>query len=73
MKKNDFTQIKGLDLKELNQKAKTARLEIRNLVMDKNMKKLKDLRSVSKKKKERAQILTVLRQKEMLKELETKK
>ncbi len=72
MKKNEFVQIKGLDLKELKVKAKTLKDEIVNLTLDKNMKKLKDLKMVSKKKKELAQILTLMRQKELLAELETK-
>lgn len=72
MKKQDFIQIKGLDLKELKVKAKSLRGEIANLVLDKNMKKLKDLKMVSKKKKELAQILTVIGQKELLTELESK-
>ena len=72
MKKNDLLQIKALDVKELGLKVKVIREEIANLTLDKNMKKLKDLKSVSKKKKDLAQILTVIRQKEILKELETK-
>ena len=66
MKRQEFMQIKGLDLKELKFKAKTLREEIANLTLDKNMKKLKDLKMISKKKKELAQILTVIRQKEEL-------
>jgi len=72
MKKQEYILIKGLDLKELESKAKALKEEIANLVMDKNMKKLKDLKMVSKKKKELAQILTVIKQKELLVELETK-
>lgn len=72
MKKTEFAQIKGADNKELMLKAKTLREELANLVMDKNMKKLKDSRVVFKKRKELAQILTVLKQKQMLKELESK-
>lgn len=71
MKKNEFAQIKGLDLKELKGKVKTLRDEIANLSLDKNMKKLKDLKMVSKKRKERAQILTVIKQKELLAQLES--
>ena len=71
MKKQEFAQIKGLDLKELKDKVKTLRDEIANLSMDKNMKKLKDLKMISKKRKERAQLLTVVKQKELLQELET--
>ncbi len=71
MKKNEFIQIKGLDIKELTIKVKTLRNDMANLIMDKNMKKLKDLKTISKKKKELAQILTVIRQKELLQKLES--
>lgn len=73
MKKKDFLQIKGLDIKELNEKAKAIKRDLADLVLDKNMKKLKDLKMISKKRKELAQVLTVTRQKEMLNELESKK
>lgn len=73
MKKKEFIQIKGLDLKELRGKFKTLQGELVGLVMDKNMKKLKDLKMISKKKKEIAQILTLIRQKELLARLEAKK
>lgn len=73
MKKNEFVQIKGLDLKELRTKANGLREEVANLVLDKNMKKLKDKKSIFKKKKDLAQVLTVVRQKELLIELESKK
>lgn len=72
MKKGEFTQMKGLDLKELREKTKALREEIANLVLDKNMKKLKDLKMVSKRRKDLAQVLTVIRQKELLEELEAK-
>lgn len=70
MKKNDLTQIQGLDLKELRLKAKFLKDEIAGLVLDKNMKKLKNVKSVSYKRKDIAQILTVLRQKQLLSKLE---
>lgn len=70
MKKNEFIQIKGLDLKELNSKANALREEIANLTLDKNMKKLKDLKMISKRKHDLAQILTVITQKELLIQLE---
>lgn len=72
MKKNDLVQIKGLDLKELKLKVKAIKTEIANSVLDKNMKKLKDLKTIFKKRKDLAQVLTVIRQKELLGELETK-
>lgn len=72
MKKGELTQIKGLDIKELNQKAKTLRKEIADLVLDKNMKKLKDLKIITKKRKDMARILTIVSQKELLLQLEAK-
>lgn len=72
MKKNDFVQIKGLDPKELNLKVKVIRMEIANLVMDKNMKKMKDLKTIFKKRKDLARVLTVLKQKQLLEELTSK-
>ena len=72
MKKNEFVQIKALSIKELAIKAKDLRQEISNLIIDLNMKKLKDTKSVFKKRKDLAQVLTVLRQKELLEQLESK-
>lgn len=69
MKKKEFVQVKSLDIKELKEKSKTIQKEITDLMIDKNMKKLKDLKTISKKKKELAQILTVVRQKEQLEQL----
>ncbi len=70
MKRQEFAAIKGLDIKELRLKLKTFKKEIADLTMDKNMKKLKDLKSIDKKRKELAQVLTVLNQKELLAKLE---
>lgn len=70
MKKNEFVIIKGLDIKELRIKLKVFKKEIADLTMDKNMKKLKDLKSIDKKRKELARVLTVLNQKELLAKLE---
>lgn len=72
MKKNEFMQIKGLDLKELKLKIKALKEEIADFEMDKNMRKLKDLKIISKKRKDVAQILTVMKQKELLAQLEPK-
>ena len=71
MKKNDFAQIKGLDTKELREKVKAIKIEIADLTLDKNMNKLKDLKMISKKRKDLAQVATIIRQKELLGELET--
>ncbi|OGE64104.1 hypothetical protein A3J13_02460 [Candidatus Daviesbacteria bacterium RIFCSPLOWO2_02_FULL_36_8] len=70
MKKNDLITVKALDIKELIVKAKSIRMEIADLTLDKNMKKLKDLKAVSKKRKDLAQTLTFLKQKQMLEQLE---
>lgn len=71
MKKSEFAQVKGLDVKELKNRIKNLRQEITNLVLDKNTNKLKDVKMISKKKKELAQVLTVIGQKELLGELES--
>lgn len=70
MKKNDFLQIKGLDTKELILKVKSLRKEIADATLDKSMKKSKDLKIVSKKRKDLAQVMTILNQKELLNKLE---
>lgn len=73
MKTRDFkNEVKTLDITALVQKAKALKVEIGDLVLDKNMNKLKDLKSISKKKKELARVLTVLDQKEMIRKLESK-
>ena len=73
MKKNDFLQIKTLDIVTLIQKAKEIKLKIADLILDKNMSKLKDLKVIGKVRKDLAQTLTVLRQKQLLIELEETK
>lgn len=72
MKKNELIQMKGLDIKELKSKAKSLTAEVASLVIDKNTNKLKDKKAIFKKRKDLAQVLTVLRQKEMLEQLESK-
>lgn len=69
MKKNDLMQIKNLNIKELQSKVRTLKTEIANAVLDKNMKKLKDVKVISKKRKDLARSLTVIRQKELLEKL----
>lgn len=71
MKLKDFkNEIKVLDIAALAARAKAVQIDINDLVLDKNMNKLKDLKSISKKKKELARVLTVLNQKEMIASLE---
>lgn len=71
MKKNQLVGVKGLNIKELKNKAESLRDDIANLTMDKNTNKLKDKKAIFKKRKDLAQVLTVLRQKEMLGQLES--
>lgn len=71
MKKNDLVQIKILEEKALLGKVKEVRVEINNLIIDKNMNKLKDIKAISKKRLDLAQMLTILRQKQLLRELES--
>lgn len=72
MKRNELVQIKDLDIKELIEKVKSFRKDLADLVLDKNSSKLKDVKVISKKRKDLAQILTVIRQKQLLVELESK-
>ena len=69
MKRNELKEIKGLEIKVINVRVKKAKDELADLIMDKNMKKLKDVKAVDKKRKDIAQILTILRQKQLLEKL----
>lgn len=71
MKRNDFIEIKNLDIKALGAKVRTLRTEIADSVMDKHMNTLKNAKSIRNKRKEIAQLLTVIRQKELLSVLES--
>lgn len=72
MRRNDLLKIKQLDQKELIDKVRNLQSDIADLIVDKNMGKLKDVRTVYKKRKNLAQVLTVLRQKQLLQELEAR-
>lgn len=72
MKRNELIQIKALDIKELQIKAKSLKDEIASLVIDKNTNKLKDKKAIFKKRKDLAKLKTILRQKELLVKLEDK-
>ncbi len=72
MKRNELVQIKSLDIKELIEKVKSLRKDLADLVFDKNSSKLKDVKTISKKRQDLAQILTIIRQKQLLAELEGK-
>ncbi len=70
MKRQQFMEIKQLEVKDLLAKVTAAKLEVADLVLDKNMKKLKDVKVISKKRHDIAQMLTVIKQKQLLSELE---
>lgn len=72
MRKNDFHETKNLNIKALIEKVRISKVELSDLIMDKNIGKLKDLRSVSKKRRDIAQLQTVLRQKQLLEQLESR-
>lgn len=71
MKKAELTEVKNLNKDELIKKVATLKGQLNDLVMDKNMNKLKDVKSVFKTRKELAVVLTVLRQKQLLEQLES--
>lgn len=72
-KKTEFTEIKVLSIEELIKRLLVARKELVDLSLDKNMGKQKDVKLGLKKRKEIAQLSTILRQKQLLSELEVKK
>ena len=74
MKLKDFkNEIKVLDIPALVARSKALKIEINDLVMDKNINKLKDLKSIDKKRKHLARVLTTLNQKQMIASLEVSK
>lgn len=70
MKKNDFMEIKKMDLVTLNDQVNKLKSKIAKLVLDKSIKKLTNLREIKNKRRDLAQVMTVLRQKQMIKVLE---
>lgn len=70
MKKNDLAEVKKLDIKTINERAKKIKEELFGLVIDKNMNKMTNLKVIKSKRKDRAQLLTVLKQKQLVAVLE---
>ena len=70
MKRNDLMDIKKTDPKALKEKIKSLRSEIGDLVIDLNMGNVKNFKSLKSKRRDLAQILTILRQKEIIGNLE---
>jgi ribosomal protein L29 len=71
--KFDMTTVKNMDTKSVLATAKQMRGDIADLMVDKNMNKLKDLKSINKKRKDLARVLTILNQKQVLAKLEVGK
>ena len=72
-KRTEFIEIKNLSVEELVKRLVVTKKELMSLTLDKNMDKQKDVKLVLKKRKEIAQLATVLRQKQLLVKLEAKK
>lgn len=72
MKKIELAEIKKMDLKSLSERVAKTQKELGDLTMDKNMNKVTNLKAIKNKRKDIAQMLTVLRQKQLLSELEVK-
>lgn len=70
MKRNDLVELKNLDATTLFDRVKKARVEMADLVMDKNMNTLKNLKQMKNKRRDLAQTLTILKQKEIIAQLE---
>lgn len=70
MKKQDLNLKKGLDIAALKKEVSDLRGKIVNLKLEKNTNKLKDKTVVSKTRRDLAQVLTILSQKEQLMVLE---
>lgn len=70
MKKNELAEIKKMDLKALLIKAKKSQGELLDLVMDKNMNKVTNKKGAKNKRREIAQILTVVKQKQLIGQIE---
>ena len=71
--KFDIASIKNMDTKSIFATAKQMKVAIADLMLDKNMNKLKDLKSIDKKIKELARTLTIFNQKKVLEKLEAGK
>lgn len=70
MKKNELAEIKKMDTKAIKEKVLASEKEVAKLIMEKNMGKLSNVKTIKQKRRDIAQILTVLRQKELVKNLE---
>lgn len=72
MKRNDLAEIKKINVSEIINKVKKLKNELSDLQIDKNMNKLKNVKDIKNKRRDLAQMLTVLQQKQLLAKLEAK-
>lgn len=70
MKKQALAEIKNIDIQALKGRMQHSNEEMQKLVLDKSINKLTDVKTLRRKRKDIAQIATILRQKELLKQLE---
>lgn len=70
MKKNDLLEMKSLDIKALTVRVRELRGQIADLVMEKHMNTLKNSKQIQHSRRNLAQMLTILRQKEIIAQLE---
>ena len=68
MKIKEKTQIKGKTIAEIKNDIVKAKDDLRSLLLDKSQGKVKNTSSLSRKRKEIAILLTVMREKEMSEE-----
>ncbi len=72
MKKTAILEIKKMETKPLLGKIKNAQKEILGLILDKSTGKVTNVKIIKNKRRDLAQMMTVLRQKQILAELEKK-
>lgn len=72
MKKQALAEIKKIDIQALKGRMQHSGIELQKLVLDKSINKLTDVKTLRRKRKDIAQIATILRQKELLNQLEEK-
>jgi ribosomal protein L29 len=70
MRKNDLNEIKNANVDAISAKIAQAKKDVTSLIIDKNMNKLGDLKSIYKKKRDIAQLSTILNQKLEVERLE---
>lgn len=72
MKKNNLLEIRKLNIAEIKEKQKQLKSEILTLSLDQSVNKLANIKEVKNKRRDLAQILTILGQKQTLARLEEK-